>query len=168
MTTGPRIEKLRRDHPVDTFDCGEDALNRFLKRHALQSQQAGASQTYLAMNGAIIEGFHSLVVGQIEHADAAERLTKGQARHPVPVMILARLAVSQDRQGQGLGTDLLRDAMLRTLAVADIAGIRALTVHAKTDAARAFYEKFDFSRLPTDPNHLFLLLKDIRASLGTP
>ena len=167
MTTGLRIEKLRRDHPVDAFDCGEEALNRFLQRHALQSQQAGASQTYLVMNGVTVEGFHSLGVGQLEYEDAAERLIKGQARHPVPVMILARLAVSLERQGQGFGTDLLHDAMLRTLAAADIAGIRALTVHAKTDAARAFYEKFDFSRLPTDPNHLFLLLKDMRVSLGT-
>lgn len=163
---GLRIEKLRRDHAIDAFDCGESSLNRFLQRHALQGQQAGASQTYLAMNGAVVEGFHSLTVGQLEYAEAPERLTKGQARHPIPVMVLARLAVSLEQQGQGLGTDLLRDAMLRTLAVADIAGIRALTVHAKTDAARAFYEKFDFSRLPTDPNHLFLLLKDIRASLG--
>lgn len=164
---GWRIEKLRRDHAIDAFDCGENSLNRFLQRHALQSQQAGASQTYLAINGAVVEGFHSLAVGQLEDANAAERLTKGQARHPVPVMILARLAVSLERQGQGLGTDLLQDAMRRTVAAADIAGIRALTVHAKTDAARAFYEKFDFSRLPTDPNHLFLLLKDLRASLGT-
>ena len=164
---GSRIEKLRRDHPIDAFDCGEDSLNRFLQRHALQSQQAGASQTYLAITGTVVEGFHSLAVGQLEYMDAGERLTKGQARHPVPVMVLARLAVSRERQGQGLGTDLLQDAMLRTLAAADIAGIRALTVHAKTDAARIFYEKFDFSRLPTDPSHLFLLLKDIRASVGT-
>jgi GNAT superfamily N-acetyltransferase len=164
MTSGLRIEKLRRDHPVDAFDCGREALNRFLKRHALQSQQAGSSQTYLAMNGAIVEGFHSLAVGQLEYVNAPERLTKGQARHPVPVMILARLAVSLEQQGQGFGTDLLQDAMLRTLAAADIAGIRALTVHAKTEAARAFYQRFDFSPLPTDPSHLFILLKDIRAS----
>lgn len=93
MTTSLRIETLRRDHPIDTFDCGEEALNRFLIRHALQSQQAGASRTYLAIDGDIVVGFHSLAVGQLDYADAPERLLKGQARHPVPVMILARLAI---------------------------------------------------------------------------
>jgi len=160
-----RIEKLRRDHPVDAFDCGHEALNRFLVRHALQSQQANASQTYLAVEGGQVLGFHTLVVGEIAYADAPERLTKGQARHPVPVMILARLAVGRAWQGRGLGAGLLKDAMVRTLAAADIAGIRAFVVHAKDDSARAFSERFDFEASPTDPHHLHVLLKDVRASL---
>jgi GNAT superfamily N-acetyltransferase len=166
MTLALRIEKLGRGHGVDAFDCGQPALNRFLQKHAWQSQQAGASQTYLALEGDTVAGFHSLVVGQIEYADAAERLTKGLARHPVPVVILARLAIASDRQGQGLGAGLLKDAMLRTLAAADIAGIRAFIVHAKDDVARRFYERFDFQPSPADPNHLFLLIKDIRSALG--
>lgn len=166
MTSPLRIEKLRRGHAVDAFDCGEPALNRFLQRHALQSQQSGASQTYLALDGDTVVGFHSLAVGQVEYADAAERLAKGLARHPVPVMILARLAIALTHQGKGLGAGLLKDAMTRTLSAADIAGIRAFVVHAKNDDARRFYERFDFLPSPTGPNHLFVLIKDVRAALG--
>lgn len=165
MIAGLRIEKLRRDHAVDGFDCGKDALNRFLVRHALQSQQAGASQTYLALDADQVVGYYSLTVGQIEYEDAPERLIKGLARHPAPIMLLARLAVSISFQGRKLGAGLLKDAMLRTLQAADIAGIRAFVTHAKDDEARAFYERFDFAPSPSDPYHLFLLLKDIRASL---
>lgn len=163
--TDVHIERLRRDHVVDDFDCGDEALNRFLKRFALPAQQAGASQTYLALMGETTVGFHSLVVGQIAYADAPERLAKGQARHPISVMILARLAVALDCQGQGLGAGLLKDAMQRTLAAAEIAGIRAFVVHAKDAAARAFYGRFHFQSSPDDANHLHVLLKDVRRLL---
>lgn len=160
-----RIEKLQRGHSVDTFDCGREALNRFLIRYAFQNQQAGASQTYIAMADEQVAGYYTLVVGQVEYSDAPERLTKGLARHPVPIMLLARLAVAISWQGKGLGSGLLKDAMLRTLQAADIAGIRAFGVHAKDDAAKSFYEHFDFVASPSDPYHLFRLLKDIRAAL---
>lgn len=159
-----RIEKLQRSHAVDEFDCGREALNRFLARYAFQNQQAGASQTYIALADGAVVGYYTLVVGQVEYAAAPERLTKGLARHPVPIMLLARLAIATSWQGKGLGAGLLKDAMQRTLQAADIAGIRAFAVHAKDDEARAFYEHFGFSPLPSDPYHLFRLLKDIRAS----
>jgi GNAT superfamily N-acetyltransferase len=159
------VEKLRRDHPVDTFDCGRDDLIRFLKRYAWLSQQSGASNTYVGLVSARVVGFHTLAVGQVVHHEAHERLTKGLARHPVPIMVLARLAVDRRWQGQGIGAALLKDAMLRTLQAAEIAGIWALVVHAKDDQARQFYEHFDFIRSPSDPLHLFLLLKDIRNSV---
>lgn len=168
MTSGLRIEKLRRDHPVDDFDCGEEALNRFLDRFAFQAQQAGASQTYLALDGDKVVGFYSLAVGSVAHRDAPERLAKGLARHPVPIMLLARLAVGKGFQGKGLGAGLLKDAILRTLQAGDIAGIRAMATHAKNDAARRFYEHFEFIPSPTDPLHLFILLKDLRAALNPP
>ena len=158
-----RIEKLQRGHAVEGFDCGSEALNRFLIRHALQNEQAGASRTYVALDDAEIAGYYTLVVGQVEHAAAPERLKKGLARHPVPIMLLARLAIATHWQGKGLGSGLLKDAILRTLKAADVAGIRAFAVHAKDDAARAFYERFDFVASPSDPYHLFRLLKDIRA-----
>jgi len=161
-----RIEKLSRSHNVEAFDCGKEPLNRFLIRFALQNQQANASQTYLALSGDEIVGFYTLVVGQVEYADAPERLTKGIARHAVPIMLLARLAVALGQQGRGIGSGLLKDAMRRTLQAADIAGIRAFAVHAKDDEARAFYERFDFVPSPADPYHLFVLLKDLRAYLG--
>lgn len=166
MTAGLRIEKLRRDHPVDAFDCGSAPLNRFLVRHALQSQLAGAAQTYVALDGDRVVGFHSLAVGEVAWADAPERMVKGLARHPVPVMLIARLAVSAGDQGRRLGAGLLKDAMLRTLGAADIAGIRAIAAHAKDDQARAFYQHFDFTPSPTDPYHMLLLIKDLRAALG--
>lgn len=166
MSSAFRIEKLHRAHNVERFDCGKDALNRFLTRFAFQNQQANASQTYVALNGDEIVGFYTLVVGQVEYADAPDRLTKGLARYPVPIMLLARLAVARSWQGKRLGSGLLKDAMVRTLQAADIAGIRAFAVHAKDDEARAFYERFNMIPSPADPYHLFLLLKDLSAALG--
>lgn len=160
-----RIEKLDRSHAVDTFDCGREALNRFLLRYALQSQQAGASQSYVALSGKEVVGYYTLVVGQVEYDAAPERLKKGLAAHPVPIMLLARLAVATSWQGRKLGSGLLKDAMLRTLQAADIAGIRAFAVHAKDDEAKSFYEHMDFLPSPSDPYHLFRLLKDIRSLL---
>ena len=160
--TALRIEKLNRSHAVEEFDCGRNALNRFLIRYALVNQQAEASQTYVALADDVVAGYYTLVVGQVEYSAAPERLAKGLARHPVPIMLLARLAIGVQWQGKGLGSGLLKDAMQRTLAAAEIAGIRAFAVHAKDDEARAFYEHFGFSPLPSDPYHLFRLLKDIR------
>jgi len=157
-----RIEKLRRDHPVEDFDCGREELNRYLVRYAWQNQQAGAAQTYVGIAGEAIAGYHTLAVGHVTLEDAPERLTKGLAKHLVPIMLLARLAIDRRWQGQGAGKALLRDAMQRTLRAADIAGIRAFAVHAKDEEARRFYEHFDFMPSPTDPMHLFVLLKDVR------
>lgn len=161
-----RIEKLTRLHAVEHFDCGQPALNRFLARYALQSQQAGVSRSYVGLSDEAVIGYYTLAFGAVEHAHApgriAKGLAKGLARHPIPLMVLARLAVASDWQGRGVGAALLRDAVLRTLQAADIAGLRALAVHAKDDAARAFYERFGFIPSPTDPFHLLALLKDLR------
>ena len=159
------IEKLRRSHAIDAFDCGREALNLFLVRYAFQNQQTEASQTYVALLDEELVGYYTLVVGQVEYNDAPGRATKGLARHPVPIMLLARLAVAIPWQGKGLGSGLLRDAMLRTVQAADIVGIRAFAVHAKDDEAKAFYEHFDFVPSPSDPYHLFRLLKDLRRLL---
>jgi GNAT superfamily N-acetyltransferase len=156
------IEKLRRDHPLEGFDCGQSDLNRWLIKYALQNQGSNAAQTYLGIVDGVVVGYYSLAAGQVEYVDAPERLRKGLASHPVPIMLLARLAIAVSCQGQGLGAGLLKDAMLRTLQAAEIAGIRAFAVHAKDDQARAFYEHFDFVSSPADPYHLFRLLKDIR------
>lgn len=157
-----RIEKLRSDHPVAGFDCGQEELNRFLTRYAVANQLAGAAQTYIALSGETVVGYDSLAVGEVAYDDAPDRLSKGLARHPVPIMLLARLAVSRGSQGQGIGAGLLKDASLRTLQAADIAGIRALAVHAKDENARRFYEHFGFIPSPTDALHLYLLVKDIK------
>lgn len=161
------IEKLHPAHTVQGFDCGREALNRFLIRYAFQNQRTGASQTYLALAAAEVVGYYTLVVGQVEYDGAPERLKKGLARHPVPIMLLARLAIARHWQRKGLGSGLLKDAMCRTLEAADIAGIRAFVVHAKDEEAKAFYERYGFIASPSDPYHLFRLLKDIRADLKT-
>jgi GNAT superfamily N-acetyltransferase len=167
MTVPVRIEKLRRDHAVDAFDCGVEELNRFLVRFALTNQQAGAAQTYVVLAGETVVGYHSLVVGEVAFDDAPKRLSKGLARHPIPIMLLARMAVGTAWQKRGLGAALLKDAMRRTLQAADIAGIRAFSVHAKDESARSFYEHFGFIPSPADPLHRFVLLKDLRRITGS-
>jgi len=161
-----RIEKLHLKHTLENFDCGQEPLNRYLVRYAWMNQQAGAAQTYVGVVGEAVVGYHTLAVGQVLPEQAPDRLTKGLARHPVPIMLLARLAIDIHWHGQGLGKALLKDAMLRTLQAADIAGIRAFAVHAKDENARKFYDHFDFIPSPTDPFHLFVLLKDVRRSFS--
>jgi GNAT superfamily N-acetyltransferase len=161
----PRIEKLRRDHAVDVFDCGREELNRFLHQHALQNQHSGGSQTYVGLVDQTVVGYYALAVGSVEQEEAPERVKKGLAKHYIPIMLLARLAVDRHWQKRGIGAGLLKDATLRTLQAADIAGIRALVVHAKDDEAKGFYQHFNFVPSPSDPLHLFMLLKDIRESV---
>ena len=157
------IRKLGPEDSVEFFDCDQPALNQFLKRYALVNQKAGSAQTYVSCKESKVAGFYSLAVGSVERENAPRRVVKGLARHPVPVLILARLAVDKAHQRKGLGRALLKDALLRTLQVADIVGIRALIVHAKNDVARQWYADWEFEPSPTDPYHLFLMLKDLRA-----
>ena len=157
-----QIEKLRREHAVDAFDCGHTELNRFLQQHALQNQRSGGSQTYVGLVGSTVVGYYALAVGSVDQEEAPERLKKGLAKHAIPIMLLARLAVDRHWQKRGIGAALLKDAVLRTLQAADIAGIRALMVHAKDEAAKRFYQRFDFLPSPSDLLHLFVLLKDLR------
>lgn len=156
------IRKLDRADDVESFDCGDEGLNRYIGRFALTNQSAGSAQTYVAVAAGKVMGYYSLAVGAVAHAQAPLRIVKGLARHPVPVMLLARLAVDNAVRGKGLGAALLHDALARTLQAADIAGIRAVIVHASNDEARRFYEHFDFDPSPTDPYHLHLLIKELR------
>lgn len=159
------VRKLAATDPVDSFDCGDPALNQFLRRFAIVNQKANSAQTYICCHGGEIAGYYSLAVGSVDPRSAPSRVIKGLARHPVPVMILARLAVDKAHQRKGLGQALLKDALLRTAQAADIAGIRCLLVHAKDEAARHWYESWEFEPSPTDPYHLFLMLKDLRGLL---
>jgi len=158
------IEKLQRTHEIEAFDCRQPELNRFLIRHALQAQQANSSQTYVGLSGKTISGYYTIVAGEVRHTDAPARVVKGMPRFPIPLLILARLAVHREQQGRGIGAGLLLDALERTLQAAGIVGARALAVHAKDDSAASFYRHFGFMPSPTDKRHLFLLIKDIRAA----
>jgi GNAT superfamily N-acetyltransferase len=160
------VRKLAGSDVVEYFDCGQPALNQFLQRFALINQKSNSAQTYVSCHSGSVVGFYSLTVGSVEPAAAAPRVIKGIPQHPVPVMILARLAVDLQHQGVGLGKALLKDALMRTAQVADIAGIRALLVHAKDEPSRQWYLNWEFEPSPSDPFHLFLLMKDLKAILA--
>ncbi len=157
------VRKLAASDHLDVFDCGQPALNIYLQRFALGNQNANSAQTYVACSAEDVVGFYSLAVGSVEPNVAAPRVVKGMPKHPVPVMLLARLAVDTAHQGVGLGRALLKDALIRTVRAADIAGIRALLVHAKDEAARNWYLQWEFEPSATDPLHLYLLMKDLKA-----
>ncbi|GAA6619093.1 GNAT family N-acetyltransferase [Scytonema sp. NUACC26] len=162
----PYIEKLSAKHDVKSFNCGKPTLNKFLTDYALQNQNSDSSTTYVAiLHGAVI-GYYSLTVASVAHENAPSRIVKGLPGYPIPVALLARLAVDTERQKMGVGKGLLKDCLKRVNAAADLLGIRALLVHAKDDEARKWYEQFDFESSPTDELHLFLMLKDIRKKLN--
>lgn len=155
MTPGNRalsgIEKIDATHDVASFACGKAPLDRFLKRFALANRNADGARTWVACRGSRVIACYSLVAGAAEHADAPRRVVKGLARHPVPVTLLARLAVDRAEQGRGVGKALVKNAWLRMAAAANIAGIRALLVHARDEEARAWYESLEFEPVPADP-----------------
>lgn len=160
-------EPLSSKSPIAGFDCGKPSLNDWLQRHALQAQGSGSAHTYVVVddvvaNDAKVVGYYSLVVGQVEPLEAPERIRKGMGQYPIPVMLLARLAVSQAAQGQGIGNGLLQDAIRRTLNVAEQAGISALLTHPIDEDATRFYQKFGFEASLLRADQLLILLKDAR------
>lgn len=156
---------LTKDHDRNAFDCGIPALNEYLKKYALQNQKKHAARTYVATRANRIVGYYSLAYGSVSLEEAPQTVKSGPPRHPIPVILLARLAVDSNEQGSGLGAALLKDALLRTIQAAEIAGLRAMLVHAKDDSAKRFYEKFGFEPSPIDAYHLFLRLSDILSNL---
>ena len=157
---------LEGRHDLSAFDCGVPALNNYLKKFALQNQQSQSARTYVATRGERVVGYYTLAAASARREETPARVAKGLAAHPIPVILLARLAVDAGEKGAGLGAGLLKDALLRAVAAADIVGCRAVMVHAKDEALKAFYQRFGFEPSPTDPFRLFLLMKDIKASLG--
>lgn len=163
MDSKPRITKLVVACDTSGFDCGSEPLDRYLELHALQSQRANSAQSYVAVVDDHVVAYYTLVVGSVTHGDAPERLRKGLPRHPIPIVFLARLAIDRRWQGRGLGAALLVDAIRRVLQIADIAGVRAIAVHAKDENASRFYEHFGFAPFADQPLTLYCLLKDLRA-----
>lgn len=156
---------LSATHDCEGFDCGNLQLNEWLCRYALQNQRANAAKTFVVCRESRVIGYYSLAVGAVDYAAASERSRKGLARHPVPVMVLARLAVDLAHQGKKIGQSLLKDAVVRTLQAAELAGIRAILVQAKDERAQSFYEKFGFEPSPISPLQLMLILKDLKRIL---
>jgi len=159
-------EALTEHHDVASFDCGNEALNTFLQRHALNNQRNQSARTYVALRGETrIVGFYTMAAASAEFDFVPARIANGLARHPVPLTLLARLAVDVTEQGAGLGSGLLKDALKRFLQAQAIIASRALVVQAKDENASAFYQHFGFVASPIDPYHLFLMTKDIHASM---
>ena len=158
-----RPESLGALHHLDLFDCGKPALNEWLIRHARQAQGSGSAKTFVITNDSQrVIGYFSLTVGQIDTFDAPDRIRKGMGRYPIPVVILARLAVTKDHQGRGIGVGLLQDAIQRSLLIAEQAGIRAMLTHPIDAEAGRFYKRFGFIHSPLQEQQLLLLLKDAR------
>jgi GNAT superfamily N-acetyltransferase len=152
-------EKLRPDHDLSEFECDEPSLDHWLRQRALQNEERGASRTYVVCAGQQVVGFYALAVGAVAHAEAPGRVRRNMP-DPVPVMIIGRLAVHRDFQGRRIGPGLLRDAVLRTLQAADIAGVRAILVHAISEQARRFYEDCGFITSPMDPMTLMITVAE--------
>ena len=157
-------EKLRPDHDLSSFDSGSPALDDWLRRRALPNQESGASRTYVVRAGRRVVGYYALAAGAVAQAEATGR-TRRNMPDPVPVMVIGRLAVDSGYQGRGLGRALLRDAVLRTMQAADIAGIRAVLVHAMSEDARRFYERCGFQPSPLDPMTLMITMRDAQRGL---
>lgn len=152
-------ELLSPEHDLADFASGSSLLDDWLRRRALLNQESGASRTYVIRAGNRVIGYYALAAGAVAQADATTK-TRRNMPNPVPVMVLGRLAIDTAFQGRGLGRALLRDAVLRTLQAADIAGIRAMLVHAISDEAKRFYERCGFQPSPVDPMTLMITLRD--------
>jgi len=154
---------LAAQHRLEGFDCGKPALNDWVVRHARQAQGSGSAKTFVvAEDDDRVAGYFSLTVGQVDTLDAPERIRRGMGRYPVPVVILARLAVSREYQGRGIGVGMLQDAVRRTLAIAEQAGVRAMLVHPIDEDAARFYTRFGFIASPLREQQLLMVLKDAK------
>jgi GNAT superfamily N-acetyltransferase len=157
---------LGASHDLSAFDCGAPALDEYLKKYALVNHLNQSARTYVTCRGEAVVGYYTLAAGSVSREETPARVARGLARHPVPVILLARLAVDRSEQGRGVGAGLLKDALLRAAQAADIIGCRAVLVHAKDQSARAFYQRFGFEPSPVDDLHLYLLMKDIKKNMG--
>lgn len=163
MTLTPP-QPIRADHELSRFDSGRPVLDDWLRSRALRNEGSGASRTYVVCEEARVVGYYCLSNGSVEAKQAPGKVRRNMPE-PIPVMLLGRLAVDASRQGKGLGRALLRDAILRTLKAAEIAGMRALLVHALDEGAAAFYRHNAFLASPFDPLVLMLPLDAARRAL---
>jgi len=161
-----KVEAISDHHDVSRFDCGgHESLNDWLKRFALTNQRNESARTYVVHRSGMVVGYYSISAGSVSVEEAPTRISKGLARHPIPVILLARLAVDKDEKGAGLGKALLKNALVRIAHAADIVGARAVLVHAIDEQARKFYLHFGLEPSPIHELQLMLLMKDLRKAL---
>ncbi len=152
---------ISKDHDTGSFDCGVEPLNDYLRKYALLNHNNRAARTYLATRGSRVVGYYTLANGSVSRDEVPARVAKGLGRYPVPLTVLARLAVDVSERGKGLGKGLLKDALLRAYQASEMVGSRAVVTHAKDRAAKDFYQRFEFEPSPLNEYHLYLLMKDI-------
>ena len=155
-----RVEKLRKEHEIGDFDCGVEDQNRYLQEFAWQNMKLGYGVTYVALeeSSGDVAGFYSLAAGHVEFETLPEdfRDTEGLPRYPAPTVLLGQLGVDRSAQGQGLGKALLAHAIEKAVRVSEVVGAVAIEVHAGSEEARVFYERFGFVQMQDSPDHLFL------------
>ena len=152
-------ERLSASHDLSQYECGEPELDAWLKLRANQNEDGGASRTYVVCVGSRVVGYYALAAGSAAHLDAPGRVKRNMP-NPVPVMVIGRLAIDKEFQGRRFGWGLLKDAILRTVQAAEIAGILAILVHAISESARQFYERSGFVASPSNPMTLMIAVKD--------
>jgi len=160
------VEALARSHDLSRFDCGShSSLNDWLKRFAWVNQQSETSRTYVVHRAGQVVAYYSIAAGSARREDVPARVARGLASHPVPIVLLTRLAVDRTDQGAGLGKAMLKDALVRIAGAAEIVGVRAVLVHAIDAQAAGFYRRFNFEPSPVNDLHLMLLMKELRLAL---
>lgn len=164
MTIGPP-RRITSAHDVSRFDCGVPELDDWLKRRALQNESSRASRTYVVIADGRVVGYYALATGAIAQAAATGRVRRNMPE-PIPVMVLGRLAVDRAHQGAGLGSALPRDALLRTLGAAEMAGIRAVLLHAASEDAKRSYLRHGFAVSPMDPMTMMIPLAEVEKALA--
>ena len=157
-------EPLTDDHQIDSFDSGETVLDDWLRRRARANQATGASRTYVVCEGKRVVAYYAVASGAIAQAAAPGRFRRNMP-DPIPVVVLARLAVDRNYQGRGLGRALFRDAARRAEHAADAIGIRGIVVHAISEEARKFYIALGFDPCPAESMTLVVTLPDVRSTL---
>lgn len=164
FTDAERYDPAR--HDTASFSCGNELLDRWLTRYAGQNERRDSARTFVATtDGHTVNGYYTLLAGQLEHHEAIPEIRKGLSRHfPIPIAILARLAVDSKCQSQGLGAALLGDALGRVCRAAEQVAVRAVVVHAIDKDAATFYERFGLQALSTTPRTLMVTLAALRAA----
>lgn len=158
-------EPLKSHHLLDAFDSGVAQLGDWLKRRAHHNEAEGGSRTFVICAGLLVVGYYSLATGSLLLSAATGHVRRNMP-DPIPVILLGRLAIDRSWQGRGIGSDLLRDAMLRIVGISEQAGLRAILVHAISLEAKAFYEGHGFQPSPVDPMMLMLKLSDAHKALS--
>ncbi len=165
--TYSRPQPLGDEHDLQGFECGDPALDEWLRKRARSNEKRSASRTYVATKDGRVVGYYCLAAAAIPRSDATGQASRNMP-DPIPAVLLGRLAVDRREQGSGLGRHLVRDAIVRTLNASQILGARLLLVHAASESAIAFYSRLGFSTATTDPSHLMITLNDARRALARP